>query len=82
MPLYQVVLIVATRALIAWRFGFPVWDALLHPFSVLLFLAIATDVIRWHLVELENFRWRHPRDALARPRTGSRKKTQRDSQKK
>lgn len=81
-PLYQVVLIVATRALIAWRFGFPVRDALLHPFSVLLFLAIAADLIRWNLVELENFRWRHPLDTLAHPRTGSRKKKQRDSHKK
>jgi len=81
-PLYQVVLIVATRALIAWRFGFPIRDAFLHPFSVLLFLAFATDLIRWHLVELDNFHWRHPRAVLARPRPDSRQKKQRDSQKK
>ncbi len=84
-PLYQMALIIASRALIARRFGFPVWDALLHPISVLMLLAIASEAIRWHLFELGAFRGRHPSDATATPRRGSRdgrKKKQRDTQSK
>lgn len=82
LPLYQVVLIVATRALVARRFGFPVWDALLHPLSVLLLFAIATDAVRWHLFELGGIHWWHPRDAAAPHGSGSynsRMKKQRDT---
>lgn len=47
LPLMLIALMLVQRGILAWRARLPMWQAVLHPFSVLAFVLILANSVRW-----------------------------------
>jgi len=47
LPLMLIALMLAQRGILAWRAHLPMWQVVLHPFSVLAFVLILANSVRW-----------------------------------
>ena len=47
LPLMLIALMLVQRGILAWRAHLPMWQAVLHPFSVLAFVLILANSVRW-----------------------------------